>query len=146
MNPTIKQYQDEARSKLTTCSIDLCKEYTFGWKGPIEAVVHKFPFISSGIADIRGDVPDMPVCIFQTRDTPPSAMIAVVPYKGSDGNSIKVRVVSSNDLSPQTLAMVNEFSQAFFFLLKSGALPSPRSGEALARALVELTDKRLFTV
>ncbi len=104
-----------------------------------------FPYIQSRIVDIKNIIPaDLPICIFQTKGSPVRSMITVVPFKASDGNTIKTRVISSGDISRQLIKIIAEFSQAFLFLLNVRELPSPHEENKLTNALITLTDKRLF--
>ncbi len=145
MSSTIKDYQEIAKSKLTEIGKDICKEYTFGWGGPIEWAEEMFPYIQSSIVDIKNTIPDdLPICVFQTRDLQPNNMIAVVPYRTPDGNPTNTRVLPTDDISQHILTMVTDFSQAFLFLLNTEALPSPQEREKLTSTLISLTDRRLI--
>jgi len=133
-----------AKSKLTQHCKTICKEYTFGWGGPIEWAKEKFPYIKNSILDIDGNIPDLPVCVFQSRDLKPSEMIAVIPFISSDGNPTNTRVVPSCEISESTLKAVTEFSQAFLFLINTKGLSSPHKNKALTKELISLTDRRLI--
>jgi len=141
MNSTIEHYQEVAKSKLAERGKELCKEYTFGWGGPIEWAIEMFPYIRSSVLDIKDVISDFPICVFQTRDLQPNNMIAVVPFKTPDGNPTNTRVLPSSDISSSTLETITEFSQAFLFLLSTGALPSPLKKEKLTSTIISLTNK-----
>jgi len=131
MNPMIGKYQKIARSKLTETGKELSKEFTFGWGGPIEWAVEMFPYVESGVKELKGRISELPICVFQSRDLIPENMIAV-------------RVLPSFDASQYALRLVTEFSQAFLFLISSGGLPSPMEKEEMTKALISLTTRRLM--
>jgi len=144
MNPMIGKYQKIARSKLTETGKELSKEFTFGWGGPIEWAVEMFPYVESGVKELKGRISELPICVFQSRDLIPENMIAVVPYTTPDGNPTNTRVLPSFDASQYALRLVTEFSQAFLFLISSGGLPSPMEKEEMTKALISLTTRRLM--
>lgn len=144
MDPTIEYYQQIARTKLSDAGKELSKDFTFGWGGPIEWAIDMFPFIENGTENIKGNISDFPICIFQSRNSSQNAMIAVVPYITSDGNPTNTKLLTVGEISSEARHLVAEFSQAFLFLISSGGLPSPREKENMTKALISLTTQRLM--
>ncbi|WP_369922003.1 hypothetical protein AB8E32_07350 [Marinomonas polaris] len=144
MNSQIQHYQEIAKAKLAEAGQELCKEYTFGWGGPIDWALEMFPYISSGVSNIRSTVSDLPICVFQSRDLQPTNMVAVVPFKTPDGNPTNTRVLPSHEISESTLKLITEFSHAFLFLISTGGLPSPMQNEKLTSSLISITSRRLI--
>lgn len=144
MNSQIQYYQEIAKATLVEAGQELCKEYTFGWGGPIEWALEMFPYIGSGVSNIRSTISDLPICVFQSRDLQPANMVAVVPFKTPDGNPTNTRVLPSNQISESTSKLITEFSQAFLFLISTNGLPSPVHNEKLTSSLISLTSRRLI--
>lgn len=104
-----------------------------------------YPFITPNITDIEERIPDLPICIFLSRDVPATEIVLAIPYKSPDENPTNTRILSSNEIPVATTKMLSEFSQAFLFLVSTGALPSPKTEkEQLTKTLVLLTNKRLM--
>lgn len=78
----------------------------------------------------------LPVLIFQSRETPPSAMEVAVPYADASGNPYNVRLISSEPLAPENRTLLGEFAQAIWF----------SKGRAFEDALLAWTGKTLFAV
>lgn len=144
MSSNIEHFQEIARQKLAASGEELCKNYTFGWGGPLAWALEMFPYIKSGVAAIHDNVSDLPICVFQSRDLLPKNMIAVVPFLSPDGNPTNTRVLPSFEIPASTLKLVTEFAQAFLFLVSTGGLPSPMDREKFTNMLISLTNRRLI--
>src|SRR5205085_11501950 len=79
---------------------DIARSYTLGWCGPIESIENQFPFVRKAILSIRHQVSnDLPVIIFQSRESPPKDMIAAVPFWKDTGNPYNCRLAAVKALS-----------------------------------------------
>jgi hypothetical protein len=135
------------RAEITIKTIwrDIAANYTIGWMGPIEVVIRRYPHITTKITDIKARVSKgLPVVIYQTRESPPKHMIAAIPYMKLDNNPYNCRLVASDNLTSQEVKVLNDFAQAFWFLIDNKVLPRPENSEDLERKLAEWTDISLL--
>jgi hypothetical protein len=134
-----------AETTIKTIWRDIAANYTIGWMGPIEVVIRRYPHITAKITDIRARVSNgLPVVIYQTRESPPKGMVAAIPYVKLENNPYNCRLIASNNLTPQEVRVLNDFAQAFWFLIGNEILPGPENSEELERKLAEWTDITLL--
>jgi hypothetical protein len=146
-NQSFVEARQRAESAIQTVWRDIATKYTVGWMGPIEAVTRKYPHMTQAIADIRAKISrKLPVIIYQTRESPPKEMVIAVPYAKHDNNPYNCRLATSSKLTPEEVKILNEFAQAFWFLIDNAVLPHPEDGSKLEHALVKLTNIILVRV
>lgn len=82
--------------------------------------------------------------LFHDRAEPPTKAAAAIPYVHPSGELYTCKLLAGYQLTPEEPRLLSEFSQAIWFLIGNGALPSPANGDAFGRTLEEWTDPRLF--
>ncbi|WP_300667451.1 hypothetical protein [Desulfoluna sp.] len=144
MQAKIQDVQKQAKKVLKSDWTKIVPKYTFGWGGPLSWAEEMFPHITPVIEDMREVISeDLPVVVYQTRENPPEQMVAAIPFKTEDGNPYNIRIIPSEEISQTQITLLSHFAQAFLFLTASGGLPEPGKPEALQKALVRLTGKKL---
>jgi hypothetical protein len=144
MDPNLKPYARQAESTIRSTWSEVAKEFTLGWGGPLEAYEERFPFVSDRVRDIRHRVSfGLPLLSYQTRESPPENMVVAIPYEDRGGR-YNCRLLSHAPISPAAVRVLNDFSQAFWFLLDCGILPSPQAPGVLEQRLVEWTGRELL--
>src|ERR1044071_2672065 len=140
MSSTIREAQEQARSKMEGSWKNIARDYTAAWMEPIEAVEMYFPHVSANISDIRRAISlTLPIIVYQTRQSPPENTTVAVAYEAGDAPH-KCRLIATNQLTTGQRELLAEFAQALWFLIESKALPSPREGKAFEKRLIEMTD------
>jgi len=143
--PDLKTAAQRAETTIKTQWKTVAKYYTVGWMGPIEVVEAQYSHISQSIATIKNNISyNLPIVIFQSRESPPKSIITAIPYKNLDGNPYNCRLAITSKLSQEKVRLLNDFSQAFWFLIDNELLPSPRSGDELERKIIEWCGKSLI--
>ena len=144
MHPSLQPFARRAESTIRSTWRSVASDYTLGWGGPIEAYEERYPFVTAQVRDIRPTIAEgLPLLTYQTRQSPPDAMVVVVPHENQHGR-YNPRVLSTTPLSPTTLSALNQFSQAIWFLLDQGVLPHPTVPGALEAKLMEWTGRELL--
>ena len=144
MHPSLKPHALRAESTIRSVWREVAREFTLGWGGPLEAYEEKFPFVSDRVRDIRQRIsPGLPLLSYQTRQSPPENMVVAIPHEDGGGR-YNCRLLSHTPLDPAQVRRLIEFSQAIWFLLDCGILPSPDEPEALEERLVEWTGRELL--
>lgn len=144
-NRVFIEARQRAETTIKTVWQDITPSYTIGWMGPIEAVIKQYPHITARITDIRTRVSKwLPVVIYQTRESPPQDMIAAIPYAKLGNNPYNCRLIASNDLTPNEIKVLNDFAQAFWFLIDNKILPRPERERELEQKLIEWTNISLL--
>lgn len=144
MQANIREIQKQAKKVLKSDWTKIAPKYTFGWGESIAWAEEMFPYVTPEIEDIREIISgDLPIVTYRARQDQPGHMMIAVPFKSEDGNPYNVRVVSSEPISEKKKSSFTLFTQAFLFLIASGGLPGASNAEALSKALVKLTGKKL---
>jgi hypothetical protein len=126
---------------------DIARSYTLGWGGPIESIEHQFPFVRKAILSIRHQISnDLPVLLFQSRESPPKDMMAAVPFWRDTGNPYNCRLVAIKSLSANETKFYGDFAQAFWFAIKQRMLPSPLDAEKFQKKILSWTGRELFEI
>jgi hypothetical protein len=137
--------RERARRTIEATWKTVARTRTLGWGGPIESVEERYRFVRASISAVRNTItPELPILIFQSRESPPEEMEIAVPYRDTTGNPYNTRIVSSGPLPHEQAVLLGEFAQAIWFALDQGILPPPRNGRALEEALLRWTDKTLL--
>lgn len=108
-------------------------------------IVNDYPFIKSSVESLGSRiVRDLPLMIFQSRESPPQHMEVAIPFRDPTGNPFNSRISSSGTLAPADVMLRSEIAQAIWFMLDQQVLPSPRKGRAFQDALLAMTGKTFF--
>jgi hypothetical protein len=129
-----------ARVNLDRLWPEIADRYTVGWGAPAEAVEGAYSFISEGITTIRSRLMrELPLFLFHDRANPPTKAAVAIPYVHPSGELYTCKLLADYQLVPDEPRLLSDFSQAVWFLIGNGALPSPAQGEAFARTLESWT-------
>lgn len=142
-NQEIELAKKRAKNSILSTWEKLAEEYTLGWVYPIEAAIERYPHIEPSTARLGTSLrDDLPVVVYQTRESPPEEMVAAIPYYGG------CRLLASKGaLEPEEIELINGFTQAFWFLMETRQLPHPtESNTRLERRIVQLTGKKLISI
>jgi hypothetical protein len=144
MRDEFEEARERARSVIEATWRRLAESRTVGWGGPPSVVADRYPFVRSGLGSLGTRVvEDLPVLIFQSRESPPQAMDVAIPYRDDGGNPFNSRLLCSTPHAPEDVHIKSDFAQAVWFLIQQQVLPSPRT-EAFGRTLAGMTGRRLF--
>lgn len=144
MHPSLQPYARRAESTIRSTWRSVAGEYMLGWGGPIEAYEERYPFVTAQVRDIRPRISEgLPLLTYQTRQSPPDAMVVMVPHEDQHGR-YNARVLASTPLLPSSVSTLNHFSQAIWFLLDQGVLPHPAVPGALEAKLMAWTGRELL--
>jgi hypothetical protein len=144
-SPTLGAWIQRARVNLDRLWPKVAERYTVGWDAPAEAVEAAYPFLSQGLAQVRTRIMrELPLFLFHDRANPPTKTAVATPYVHATGELYTCRLLADHELDPDEMRLLTNFSQAIWFLIGNGALPSPAESEAFARTLEAWTDHRLF--
>jgi hypothetical protein len=134
-----------ARLNLDRLWPEIADRYTLGWGAPAEEVEDVYSFVSEGMAQVRSRIMrELPLFLFHDRIDPPTKAAVAIPYVHLNGELYVCKLVADYELAADEPRRLSDFSQAIWFLIGNGALPSPAQGEAFARTLETWTDRRLF--
>lgn len=132
------------RSPSASLGVKVAKRFTLGWGSSLEAFEQRFPFVTDQVRDIRRRVsPGLPLLGYQTRESPPENMVVAVAYEDDQGR-FNCRLTSHAALDPGEVCVLNQFSQAVWFLLECGVLPPADRPGALEERLTEWTGRELL--
>jgi hypothetical protein len=146
MHPNLKPYAQRAESTIRSTWREVARRFTLGWGGPLEAYEERFPFVTEQVRDIRGRISlGLPLLSYQTRQSPPENMVVAVAYEDR-GDRYTCRLSSHARLDAAEVRALSQFSQAFWFLLDCGVLPSPEVSGALEERLAEWTGRELLEI
>ena len=145
MDAKIHAVQKQAKKVLKSDWTKIAPTYTFGWGGPLSWAEEIFPHIVPQLEAVRETLSeDLPILVYQTRENPPEKTVVAIAFKSEDGNPYNIHLIPSETISENQTSLLSYFAQAFLFLCASGGLPEPQQPEALAKALVRLTGKKLI--
>ena len=145
MQEKIHAVQKQAKKVLKSDWTKIVPTYTFSWGESLIWAEETFPQITSQVDEVRERVSeDLPMVVFQSRETPPEKTVVAVPYKTEDGNPYNIKLITSEPLTEKQTALLCYFAQAFLFLIASQGLPDFHDTKALSKALVRLTGKKLI--
>jgi hypothetical protein len=136
------EVQEYAKEIINENWQDIIVEYTVGFTN-IAGIQEKFSFVYDELTDIEDSlIIELPVILYQTRQTPPENMVAAIPYQ-FDPDPLSCRLVSSNE--PNEIDALSEFTHAIWVLVDTEAVPHPALNMKLfVQKLIEWTDEKLF--
>ena len=139
--------KSRAKKTIQTRWRSIARSYTLGWGGPIDDVERDYPFIRSVTLSIHNQISaDLPVVIFQSRESPPKDMIAAVPYCDDTGNPFNCRLAMVKTHTLEEERLCGEFAQAFWFCIHMRLLPHPAEVEEFQSAILKWTGEELFRI
>src|SRR5258708_2010456 len=82
--------------------------------GPIEVMEQDFPCVREAIMSVRHQISnDLPMLFFQSRESPPKAMVVAVPFWKDTGNPFNCRLATVRSLSAKESELYGNVAQVF---------------------------------
>jgi hypothetical protein len=144
MGDQFSEARNRAKSTIQSKWQALARIRTIGWAIDIESAEGMYPFIRPQTSTLGDRISrHLPVLIFQSRESPPTEMEVVVPYRDPTGNPYNSRIAATTQLDSARVSQLSEFAQAIWFALDQQMLPSHSNIKALEEALRAWTGKEL---